>query len=1206
MNLWHVFRFEIGHQLRRRSVWLYVGVYLAFVFYVIRQVTLGQGSDVLAGGPAQILECLSIASLFGLAVTAALTGDAAARDVRTGMEPLLYTAPVGKGALLGGRFLAVLALSVGLAVAATVVVALAVYASELPPERLGPFRTAAYVRPLAFVALPNAFIGAVLLYVAALLGRRAVASYVVGAVLFVGAQFHLSVTSDALGRYALAAGLDPMGVVAMAIHYRSLSPLEKDTLPVPFDGWIATNRLLWLGVAVLVGGLGTLLFRRAHHASTGGLLRRRRPVPDAVAVSERRSDAPVTMPAVPRAFGSAVWAWQTAAVAGRAFRQLVGGWGWVPLAGIALLQLLVGLQQMEHLDVPLVPTTARVVAVLSGEAFPYFIAALLIVYAGELVWGDREAGQAALVDAAPVPDGALLWGRLLGLALVVAVVQGLTMGVGLVVQAAFGDADVEPSLYLGTLYGLQFIAYALVAVLAFAVHVLVDHKIVGHLVALLLYAFTLGAAYLGVEHHLLVYGAAPGWTYAELSGFGTSLRPFLLFKLYWTGWALLLVAAAWLYRVRGAAHGLRDRHRAAWRGATRATARLAVAGAAVVLLAGGFVFANTNVLNTYHTSGEAAARSARYERLYGSYEGAAQPHMTAAQLRVELYPEQREATVRGTYRLVNATGRAVDTLHVATSSEVETGRVTFDRPAEAVHVDGDLGHRIYRLARALPPGDTLQMRFDVRYAPRGFTNDGAASQVAERATFFKTEAWLPQIGFQPGRLLTGAQARTDHGLRPRPAAPPLGDESARVDRHAQSVVDLDVTVGTAGDQTPVAPGEPVRTWTENGRNYVRYVADGPVRADVPVLSARYAVHEARWENPAGPDVRIQVFYQPGRDENVARFARAAQASLATLSERLGPYPHRTLKIVAEPHPRLGASAFPGLITLGDGLADLRPDRDDRDVDFAFAVMAHEVAHQWWGHQLIPALVEGAPLLTESLAWTSAMDVIEATFGPEHFERFMGVMRQAYLAPRPESGVPLLRAVESFDAYRRGPFAMHAMRSTIGAERVNAALRRLLERHGPGETPLATSLDLYRELQAAAPDSLRPLLADLFERNTYWDLETTEATAQPTGGGAWRVTLDVRARKVAVDSAGAVTTRPLDEPVEVGVFAADGAELYRQWHRVRSGEQTIRVTVPGRPARAGIDPRHLLIDTDTEDNDVDIQASASARASGPRTGDEVLP
>jgi len=59
-------------------------------------------------------------------------------------------------------------------------------------------------------------------------------------------------------------------------------------------------------------------------------------------------------------------------------------------------------------------------------------------------------------------------------------------------------------------------------------------------------------------------------------------------------------------------------------------------------------------------------------------------------------------------------------------------------------------------------------------------------------------------------------------------------------------------------------------------------------------------------------------------------------------------------------------------------------------------------------------------------------------------------------------------------------------------------------------------------------------------------------------------------------------------VEVGVFGE--GEPYMEKHRIRSGQQTITMTVPRKPIRAGIDPQSLLIDLDPEDNirDVKIQ------------------
>jgi ABC-2 type transport system permease protein len=126
------------------------------------------------------------------------------------------------------------------------------------------------------------------------------------------------------------------------------------------------------------------------------------------------------------------------------------------------------------------------------------------------------------------------------------------------------------------------------------------------------------------------------------------------------------------------------------------------------------------------------------------------------------------------------------------------------------------------------------------------------------------------------------------------------------------------------------------------------------------------------------------------------------------------------------------------------------------------------------------------------------------------------------------------------------------------------------------------------MKAVTPEAYHPLLHDLFEANTFWDLKTERATPEPTATGDWQVTLDVRARKSVVDTAGVETELPMYDWVEVGAFApgdgdAPGAPHYVQMHRIRSGAQTIRVIVPRKPVRAGIDPRDLLSDWEFDDN-----------------------
>jgi hypothetical protein len=279
-----------------------------------------------------------------------------------------------------------------------------------------------------------------------------------------------------------------------------------------------------------------------------------------------------------------------------------------------------------------------------------------------------------------------------------------------------------------------------------------------------------------------------------------------------------------------------------------------------------------------------------------------------------------------------------------------------------------------------------------------------------------------------------------------------------------------------------------------------------------------------------------------------------------------------------------------MITYGQGFAQWIPKPGQRDLDFPFAVVAHEMAHEW---TLPYAVVEGLPFLSEGLAWYGAMQVVRDSGGPDQLRKLLAFMRQPYPFRPIRRGEPLLRALDPYLAYRRGPFAMYALSEYVGKDRVNGALRKLIVTHDAPGAPQATTLDIYRELKAVTPDSLKPFLRDLFEVNTLWDLQTERVTAEQTASGTWRVTLDVKARKTVYDSAGVVTEVPMNEWIPVGVFASvEGgdelsAPLYLQRQRIRSGRQTITLFVSRKPALAGIDPFHVL-DWGERENDDNIE------------------
>jgi ABC-type transport system involved in multi-copper enzyme maturation permease subunit len=1208
MKLLGIFRFEFAYQVRRLTTWLPFALLGVVAYLFVRKNFLADAlyADFFINSPYVIAVVTVFCSLFWLLVAAGVAGQVAARDAETGMHPLTYTVPVRKADYLGGRFLAAFVLNALIMLAVPAGILLAVYTPGVDAQVIGPFRPAAYLAAYVFFALPNAFIGTAIQFSVAALGRRAIGSYL-GSVLLFGVVYGgIFLVMIFLQRQEYAVPLDALAHLTIFDITLGWTPIEKGTRMIALEGTLLRRRLLWLGIACAVLAFTYARFHFAHHAPTPWWSRiaRRRAAHAPTPAASAAARTAISVPRVAGTFGLALYARQTLAIAWTSFRTIAKSRGGLVLTvPIAVIAVMVLPQRMESMGTPLLPRTEYLLtfltAPLAEPMTPWVIIPLLIVlWAGELAWREREAGLGEITDAAPVPGWVPFLGKLLALGLVLAAWMLVQMATGLLVQARMGYHAFEIGLYLEVLFGLQLPEYLLFALLALVVQGLVTQKYLGHVAALVAYALILFAARLGVGHHLLVYGSAPRWVYSDIRGFGSSLGPWRWFMLYWAAWALLLAVAATLLWMRGLEGRPRMRLRLARGRITRPTAGAAALAAALILGLGGFIFYNTNVLNEYRTASGVMERRAEYERRYGRYANVPQPRLTGVRLRVEIHPGRREAEIRGTYQLVNRTAAPIDTIHLAPAPGAETGAVRLDRPARRVVADDALWHHAYALAAPLQPGDSLRLGFTVRVKPRGFRNGGVDRVVAvtAKSTYFRSQDWLPAIGYQASRELLKPGERRAHGLPARPILPTLAvaegqDITGEAGTAGPERIAFEAVVGTDADQTAVAPGTLRRAWTEGGRRYFHYATDAPIGSEYALFSAAYAVHEERWTPPAGAGqpVTIQVYHHPQHAAGLDGMLRSVRASLDVYTRAYGPYPHgRLIRLVENPGTGIGAHAEPTTIDYSEGFSRFDPAEDPRGLDLPFGVVAHEMAHEWG----VPyALAEGAPLLTESFAWYAAMGVIERTYGREHLRRLLRFFRQPSPIPPIRQSVPLLRAMDPYAAYRKGPFALYAMSEYMGRERVDRAFRRLMETHRSDE---ATSLDLYRELQAVTPDSLRPLLHDLFAANTFWELETERATARRTAAGGWQVTLRVKARKVTVDPAGRETVVPMDEWVPIGVFApteqgADfGETLYLRMHRIRSGEQTITVTVPRKPSDAGIDPYVVLIDLERFDNVEEVE------------------
>ncbi|MGZ5084249.1 MAG: M1 family metallopeptidase, partial [Usitatibacter sp.] len=541
-------------------------------------------------------------------------------------------------------------------------------------------------------------------------------------------------------------------------------------------------------------------------------------------------------------------------------------------------------------------------------------------------------------------------------------------------------------------------------------------------------------------------------------------------------------------------------------------------------------------------------------------------------------------------------GEAIPELYVNVNESVRSSELKASIPltlAEAPRPE--LDWRRYTLAAPLAPGETMTLDFRLEYPRPGFSNSGAPTVVVDNGTFVNSSL-LPAIGYQERAELSEDRVRQKHGLQPKPRMHDIDDAEARKVNYISSDGDwiaFDATVGTEADQIALAPGYLQKEWTENGRRYFHYAMDVPILNFYSFLSARYAVKRDAWHGADGKDVPIEIYYQPGHEYNLDRMIAGVKDGLDYFTKNFSPYQHHQVRILEFPRYAQFAQSFPNTIPYSESIgfiAKVKP-KDPKDLDYPYYVTAHEVAHQWWAHQVIGANVQGATMMSETLAQYSALMVMKHKYGDAKMRRFLKYELDAYLVGRAterKAENPLYRNEnQPYIHYRKGSLAMYALQDAIGEEAVNRVLAAYIRKVAFQDPPYTISRELLAEFRAVTPPEYQYLLTDLFETITLYENRAISATYREKAPGRYEVTLKVSAAKYRSDPTGAQKEEPMDDRIDIGVLGPDDKPLYLEKQRVRSGETVFTMMVDEKPERAGIDPVVKLIDRQPDDNTVAV-------------------
>jgi hypothetical protein len=375
-------------------------------------------------------------------------------------------------------------------------------------------------------------------------------------------------------------------------------------------------------------------------------------------------------------------------------------------------------------------------------------------------------------------------------------------------------------------------------------------------------------------------------------------------------------------------------------------------------------------------------------------------------------------------------------------------------------------------------------------------------------------------------------------------------------------------------------GEYVRKDTERNGIFVEVLANKDVEdalrpkleprpnlpPSLPDLSHRRTPALLTTEPPAVPAA------VPKPSDQLAGIADVVQDSMAWYRSKFGEPPVKNITV--SPVPGYFGQGFGGMVYLPT-VSYLTPDPDTPVKDRAYfrdLLIAHEVAHQWWGNVVTSGSYHHE-WLEEALANYSAIMYLETKDGPKSVETALDYYRRELFAKgpdgeTPESEGPVVqgRRLEGSNnphaavavMYGKGSWILHMLRRRMGDEQFLKALAEARRRYE--WKPMDT--EDFRKLCAefVSPSSNDAKLENFFDQWVY-------GTGVPT----LKLTFAVKGVKLTGTVTQSDAPDDFSVAVPVEVQAGKGKPLVRQIRTSSDEPVSFTVTVSSPNAKAVLDP-----------------------------------
>lgn len=235
--------------------------------------------------------------------------------------------------------------------------------------------------------------------------------------------------------------------------------------------------------------------------------------------------------------------------------------------------------------------------------------------------------------------------------------------------------------------------------------------------------------------------------------------------------------------------------------------------------------------------------------------------------------------------------------------------------------------------------------------------------------------------------------------------------------------------------------------------------------EYPMASYLAAVHVGRFveTREKGPDdVPIRNYFPARIWENAIPVFEDTADMMAFFIDTFGPYPFEAYGVAVADTTLFFALETQTMSLFGAQVVPEAVIGSTTEASDAEVVVAHELAHQWFGNSITPANWEDI-WLNEGFATYASALWIDHRYGEKAFDRMMRSFYNNLSRRDFTPGDPLDDGLFSTGVYQQGAWMLHALRLKVGDEIFFEILRTYVERFQYGNASTADFIALAEEL-----------------------------------------------------------------------------------------------------------------------------------------------